>query len=131
MLNDGRLGNMLQLWEPWWNQKEESLVEELGEGAKAKIPGCPAVVENITDLNKLLPVSRVNEPSRVLPAIEFRWHPLYFATCYIFQKSRPADTVVFSVVNVLYSYCYVCRLHNGEHMDTPAQSAEVSSQILS
>ena len=60
MLNDGRLGNMLQLWEPWWNQKEESLVEELGEGAKAKTSRCPTVVQNITDLNKLLPVSNLN-----------------------------------------------------------------------
>ncbi len=48
----------------------------------------------------------------------------------VFQKSRPADTVVFAVVNVLFSYCYVCRLHNGEHQDTPAQCVEVRKRLV-
>ena len=65
MLNDGRLGNMLKLWEAWWSEKEEHLVEELGEEAKFSKSSCPAMAANIADLNKLLPVSMKNKCIRI------------------------------------------------------------------
>ncbi len=111
MLKDGRLGNMLELWQPWWTNQSEGLVQEVTDnkgsgsakssqsaegslGANKDTSSHPPIVANIPDLNRLLP------------------------------KSRPADNVVFSVVNILYGYCYVTRLHNGDHMETPGQSVE-------
>ncbi len=111
MLKDGRLANMLELWQPWWTNHSEALVQDVtdnkgslgaqsSQGAESSVgapkdPNShPKILSNIPDLNRLLP------------------------------KSRPADNVVFSVINILYGYCYVTRLHNGDHLETPGQCVE-------
>ncbi|XP_060079858.1 zinc finger HIT domain-containing protein 2-like [Ylistrum balloti] len=42
----------------------------------------------------------------------------------LLPKSKPSSGVKYSVVGSLYAYCFVCRLHNGDHWDTPVESAQ-------
>ena len=40
----------------------------------------------------------------------------------------PSPHMPYSIVNVLYGYAYVARLHNGSHGDTPLQTMKVSAR---
>ncbi|XP_033757836.1 zinc finger HIT domain-containing protein 2-like [Pecten maximus] len=42
----------------------------------------------------------------------------------LLPKSKPSSGVKYNVVGALYAYCFVCRLHNGGHWDTPVESAK-------
>ncbi|XP_021374259.1 zinc finger HIT domain-containing protein 2-like isoform X2 [Mizuhopecten yessoensis] len=42
----------------------------------------------------------------------------------LLPKSKPSSGVKYNVVGALYAYCFVCRLHNGGHWDTPVESAQ-------
>ena len=51
MLEDGQLGNMVELWEPWWTKP--SLVEEVGVEAVSKPSVCPKMVDSVGDIDTL------------------------------------------------------------------------------
>ncbi|XP_041373051.1 zinc finger HIT domain-containing protein 2-like [Gigantopelta aegis] len=58
------------------------------------LPGQPPIVENLPDITKLL------------------------------TKSHPSSDIRYNMVNVLYSYAFVCRLHNGGHVDCPTDAVQ-------
>ncbi|XP_069115707.1 zinc finger HIT domain-containing protein 2-like isoform X2 [Argopecten irradians] len=92
MTRDGRLGQLVEVWTPWWSPQSKQLILDQDDPAvKSKFP---KVKMNITDLAILLP------------------------------KSKPSSGVKYTVVGALYAYCFVCRLHNGGHWDTPVESAQ-------
>lgn len=97
MTNDGRLGNLLQVWTPWWNEKIKP-VEELDETVEITNVK-PEIVTDIPDITKLL------------------------------TKSKPSADVKHNIVNILYSYAFVCRLYNGEYRDCPIDSVEMLLDI--
>lgn len=39
-------------------------------------------------------------------------------------KTKPSSDVKYNVINLLYTYCYVCRLHNGDQVSMAAESAD-------
>ncbi|GAB1603183.1 zinc finger HIT domain-containing protein 2-like [Argonauta hians] len=41
----------------------------------------------------------------------------------ILKNSKPSSDLRFTVISVVYSYAYVCRLHNGDHLSTPLDCA--------
>ncbi|XP_064649656.1 zinc finger HIT domain-containing protein 2-like [Lineus longissimus] len=52
MVEDGRLGNMMELWEPWWNIKETNLVEEVGKTKSNQRH--PEILNRLPDVTKIL-----------------------------------------------------------------------------
>lgn len=58
----------------------------------------PAIQKNITDISTLL------------------------------SKGKPSADLKNNVINVLYAYCFVCRLYNGDHLSFPI---EVTKEVLS
>ncbi|ESP02359.1 hypothetical protein LOTGIDRAFT_138548 [Lottia gigantea] len=97
LLKDGHVGNLVEVWTPWWKETRE-LIEEVDEkGKKSKKQtksNKPKLLKNIPDINTLI-------------------------------KTKPSPDIRNNMVNVLYSYAFVCRLHNGGHFDCPVNSAEV------
>lgn len=86
MTKDGRLGNLLEVWTPWWNKP--NLVAELDN---ANPFSQPIVWSDIPNFSTLL-------------------------------KTRPSVEVKYSVVNILYCYVFVSRLHNGDHVAMATES---------
>ncbi|XP_071158929.1 zinc finger HIT domain-containing protein 2-like [Mytilus edulis] len=46
----------------------------------------------------------------------------------LLSKGKPSADLKNNVINVLYAYCFVCRLYNGDHMSFPI---EVTKEVLS
>ncbi|XP_046353047.2 zinc finger HIT domain-containing protein 2-like [Haliotis rufescens] len=42
----------------------------------------------------------------------------------LLKKSKPSSDLRFCLVNVIYSYAFVTRLHNGSHLESPLESAQ-------
>jgi len=102
MLKDGRLGNLVELWEPWWKEKKTNLIEEVGTEKKNKEKAKhPSVMKNIADIGTIL------------------------------KNSLPSDQMPYILCGVLYGYAYVTRLHNGEHMEGASQAAQDVQTLLS
>ncbi|XP_062595002.1 zinc finger HIT domain-containing protein 2-like [Saccostrea cucullata] len=54
MVKDGHLGNLVEIWTPWWNVKEE----KISEVDSVKETQIPAVIQKIPDISKLLTKSK-------------------------------------------------------------------------
>lgn len=93
MVGDGRLGNLVELWTPWWTAPTP-LVSEVKENLEnAKSTSVPNILQEIPNISQIL-------------------------------KSKPSSDVRYNVINVLYTYCYVCRLHNGDQVSMATECAE-------
>ncbi|VDI43009.1 Hypothetical predicted protein [Mytilus galloprovincialis] len=46
----------------------------------------------------------------------------------LLSKGKPSADLKNNVINVLYAYCFVCRLYNGDHISFPI---EVTKEVLS
>jgi len=93
MLDDGRLGNMIEIWQPWWRTNTENKVVQFAhEETVVKKSSVPKGFKDIIDIKTLL------------------------------RNSPPADSLCYSVVQVLYAYVYITRFHNGEYMTNVEQA---------
>lgn len=97
MVSDGRLGNLMDIWTPWWSPGAMPLVTEVTTEADKKLKqmvgGKPDILANIPKLSAL-------------------------------TKAVPASDIKYSIVNILYAYAFICRLHNGEHAAMATESAK-------
>ena len=50
---------------------------------------------------------------------------MYTCFLYLFQKGKPSADIKNNVVNVLYAYCFICRLYNGDHLSFPTEASKV------
>ena len=100
MVQDGRLANMIELWKPWWLCQYQ-LVEDVTseEGAAAEAQQHPQVITSIPEFSKLMP------------------------------RGNPAESIQFNIVNVLFGYAYIMRLHNGDVCDVMTQCAHELLQV--
>ncbi|XP_046543965.1 zinc finger HIT domain-containing protein 2-like isoform X1 [Haliotis rubra] len=95
MLEDGRLANLVEVWTPWWVKvKPSSETEEEVDKLEHDGKSQPQILSDIPDINILL------------------------------KKSKPSSDLRFCLVNVLYSYAFITRLHNGNHLESPLESAQ-------
>ena len=39
-------------------------------------------------------------------------------------KSKPSSDIKYNIINILYGYAFICRLHNGEHLANTLDSSE-------
>jgi len=87
MIEDGRLGNMIDIWQPWWKSHTVNKIVEITTITKSVVENTPVpkCIKNIPDLKMLL------------------------------HNSDPSDSICFGVVQALYGYAYITRFHNGEH----------------
>ena len=90
---------MHEYWKPWWTLYKPSLVEELENEANNGASASSQV--------KGLPLIMKN----ILKLTELISRP-------------PSKLVKYSVVNILLSYCYVCRFFNGDHLAIPIDASE-------
>ncbi|KAL3861868.1 hypothetical protein ACJMK2_007882 [Sinanodonta woodiana] len=42
----------------------------------------------------------------------------------LLPKSKPSSDIKYNVINLLYGYAFICRLHNGEHCETAVESCQ-------
>ncbi|XP_050417287.2 zinc finger HIT domain-containing protein 2 [Patella vulgata] len=97
LLHNGCLGNLVEIWTPWWTESKD-LIEEVEQTdcdkKKDKKKSCkPVLLSNIPDISTLI-------------------------------KVKPSSDIRNNMINILYSYAFICRLHNGGHFDNPVESAE-------
>ncbi|KAK3107832.1 hypothetical protein FSP39_023131 [Pinctada imbricata] len=92
MTADGRLGNLVEVWTPWWQVKDNK-IQEVGKDS-SKSSNLPNIVKDIPDIATLL------------------------------KNSKPSADLKNNVINILYAYAFVCRLHNGDHMTSCVESAK-------
>ena len=90
MSNDGRLGNLLEVWTPWWFNQTHNIV--IDDDSKEKTAQ-PNIVADIPNMSSLI-------------------------------KSKPSFEMKYNVVNVLYCYVFVSRLHNGDHVAMATESTQ-------
>ncbi|XP_060580861.1 uncharacterized protein LOC132737579, partial [Ruditapes philippinarum] len=99
MVGDGRLGNLVEIWTPWWIATASLVTEVEGSSSSAKsraLSAVPNICQEIPNISNIL-------------------------------KSKPSADVKYNVINVLFVYCYVCRLHNGEQV---TMATECAADIL-
>ncbi|XP_045163434.2 zinc finger HIT domain-containing protein 2-like [Mercenaria mercenaria] len=97
MVGDGRLGNLVEIWSPWWSASPSLVTEVEDSLSGARSPSAvPSILPDIPNISQIL-------------------------------KSKPSADVKYNVINVLYVYCYVCRLHNGEQV---SMATECAADIL-
>ncbi|KAL4220931.1 hypothetical protein ACF0H5_019197 [Mactra antiquata] len=94
MTNDGRLGNLVEVWTPWWIQSVPLVTEVEKSGNKGS--------NSYKNLDTIVKVAHISE----------------------ILKSKPSSHVKYDVINVLYSYCFVSRLYNGEHVTMVTESVD-------
>ncbi|KAK3761332.1 hypothetical protein RRG08_060902 [Elysia crispata] len=96
MLQDGRLAHLIELWTPWWRCAENQKLVLENEAVNRKQNGrkIPEILPNIPDINNLL------------------------------KNNRPSSECKFDLLNVLFSYAFVTRLHNGCHQECPMDSTQ-------
>ncbi|BFZ17816.1 hypothetical protein BsWGS_20855 [Bradybaena similaris] len=97
MLLDGRLARLIEIWTPWWRcQENHTLVKEQPRVVSPCEGGrsMPDIIEDIPDISTLL------------------------------KNGQPAIECRFDLINILYGYCFVSRIHNGCHKECPVDSSQ-------
>lgn len=97
MASDGRLGSLLEVWTPWW-LKSRSKVTEVKDNSSLKIKG-----------------TGTSDDPVIVPEI---------ANLSTLLKIKPSAEVKYNVVNILYCYVFVSRLHNGDHVAMAKESVQ-------
>ena len=98
MVKDGRLGNLVEIWRPWWIPSDLKLVtpvdgtESSPDDIDSSANETPSVKSDIVPISNLL--------RRVMPSVD----------------------VKYNVISVLYSYAFICRLHNGDQVKNLLES---------
>ncbi|XP_076090400.1 zinc finger HIT domain-containing protein 2-like [Mytilus galloprovincialis] len=109
LMAGGELSTLVEVWTPWWKDKLSTLIEVWMPWWNDKVliseikekkekTRIPAIQKDITDISTLL------------------------------SKGKPSADLKNNVINVLYAYCFVCRLYNGDHISFPI---EVTKEVLS
>ncbi|XP_077863313.1 zinc finger HIT domain-containing protein 2-like [Saccoglossus kowalevskii] len=108
LIKDGGVEGIVDVWTPWWNAQDKHLIEELKlennadslqNDASTSEHEIPNIVDKIPKLTDLL------------------------------KSQKPADSVQFNLLEVLFIYAYVIRLYNGSHFDLPVQTMQDILQV--
>ncbi|XP_055877529.1 zinc finger HIT domain-containing protein 2-like isoform X1 [Biomphalaria glabrata] len=95
MYLDGRIATLIELWTPWWRSKKNNkLVTDKLEDDVKVEEKIPESLTDVPDINILL------------------------------KSKRPSANLRFDLINILFSYAYVCRIHNGTHLECPVDSCQ-------
>ncbi|RUS73311.1 hypothetical protein EGW08_018922 [Elysia chlorotica] len=96
MLQDGRMAHLIELWIPWWRcpKNQKLVLENDTVDKKQKGDKMPEILPNIADINNLL------------------------------KNNRPSSECKFDLLNVLFGYAFVSRIHNGCHQECPMDSTQ-------
>ncbi|XP_019634334.1 PREDICTED: zinc finger HIT domain-containing protein 2-like [Branchiostoma belcheri] len=109
VVEKGMLGEMLEMWTPWWSlsQEQASLIEEVGTQQDS--------VTKETEIR-----TNTNSPPALMAKIPKLSSLL---------KGQPSESIKYNIVNILHCYAYVVRLHNGDHFTVPRQAAQELLQL--
>ncbi|XP_059162073.1 zinc finger HIT domain-containing protein 2-like [Physella acuta] len=103
-LQDGRLSHLIEIWTPWWRSEiNHSLISEQEKNNKSAKEQMPTCLPDVPDINDIL------------------------------KKNKPSANLRFNLINILFSYAYITRVHNGNHLECPFDSAQdlmESCQVL-
>lgn len=94
-ISDGRIGNVLEVWTPWWEVAKER--------------------ENKT--NKIQVIDD-NESTDVFPTIEKE----HIVPLHTLIKTQPSPLLQFNLLEILYSYIYTIRIFNGDLISDSLES---------
>ncbi|KAI8816454.1 uncharacterized protein EV422DRAFT_545243 [Fimicolochytrium jonesii] len=92
----------LSLWEPWWEaeQNRTPLVQDMEESANSE----PCRVEETSPVPKIIP--RIKKMSQL-------------------KSAKPADDLIFNVVEIIGAYAFMCRYLNGDWSEDPIEGARI------
>ncbi|XP_062500058.1 zinc finger HIT domain-containing protein 2-like [Corticium candelabrum] len=96
LLQTGEMADSIALHTPWWERAGciRALVEVVGDEGGRTNTNVPDVMGGIPPLGRLL------------------------------KATPPAVQLKYNAVSILYSYCYIVRLYNGDHMDMAVEAAQ-------
>lgn len=116
MLMDGRIGNMIELWQPWWTVKQE-LVEDVSSTSD----DCqqPQILKSVPEFCKLMPDV---QPSKTLPYNVIN-ALLSYAYVMRLHNGEIADVPVQSASEIL-------QLSDSLHQGTFPQTSEAIHSVL-
>ncbi|KAL0030868.1 hypothetical protein WJX77_010687 [Trebouxia sp. C0004] len=110
----GKLNNMVQIWTPWWNLPEAATVQlsasgihrvsvqyQENGGAGTAVSGLPAAP---------------NQPLPLLASL---------------TKVPPSPLLQWQLLDIIYTYCFVMRLYNGDYSSDPQEAAMTALQVSS
>ena len=98
MVKDGRLGHLVEIWRPWWIPADAKLVTPVADTESSSDDTDSSAHETPSVKSDIIPISNL-------------------------LKSKPSSDVKYNVISVLYSYTFICRLHNGEQVKNALESA--------
>lgn len=99
MISDGQLGSLIEIWNPWWNYKDNRKVKDFEEIENKSPSQMPAINKNVLPISVLL------------------------------RNCKPSANIRYTVISVLYAYAYICRIYNGDHLNTPIDSAKAILEL--
>lgn len=94
MLQDGRLAKLIEIWTPWWKVGANHKLVKDDNKDMDERTTVPDIESDIPDINALL------------------------------KNSKPSSNCRFDVLNILVSYVFMARLHNGGHAECPVDSLQ-------
>ncbi|XP_033641703.1 zinc finger HIT domain-containing protein 2-like [Asterias rubens] len=139
VLHAGKLGALVPIWKPWWESHEADLIKVIDNDpppsskAPPQPPRQPSYIDEIEeDLEKvvndlgikddqttdqdLVEEAASSNPPKILKKIA--------KLSEVLRSKKASDSVIYNLLNILYSYAYVVRLYNGAHRDLPIQLAK-------
>lgn len=109
----GELSKLIEPWTPWWKKPSARLISLSPDGCQ--------LVKTLDELPSTDPEDNVSEfpagPESPLPPLKQLIH------------GEPSSLLSVHLVDVLYSYCFTLRLHNGDWHSDPLGAATVALSI--
>ncbi|WAR15215.1 ZNHI2-like protein [Mya arenaria] len=142
MTTDGRLGNLVDLWVPWWETHLPMVTEvkrlpekpsDQSDRSSTKLEKSSKKLERISEKSSKKSVSfeksevspeRSDEEVQMSSGSNCPKILAQIPQMFDLIKTKPSADMKCNVVNVLYGYAYVSRLHNGDHVTMATESAE-------
>ncbi|DBA99918.1 TPA: hypothetical protein ACH3X1_013802 [Trebouxia sp. C0004] len=107
----GKLNNMVQIWTPWWNLPEAATVQLSASGIHRV---SVQYQENGTAVSGL--PAAPNQPLPLLASL---------------TKVPPSPLLQWQLLDIIYTYCFVMRLYNGDYSSDPQEAAMTALQVSS
>ncbi|KAL0051597.1 hypothetical protein WJX82_010553 [Trebouxia sp. C0006] len=106
----GRLNNMVQIWTPWWNLPEAGTVQLSASGTHRV---------SVQDQENGTASGGTATAVSGLPAAPSQPLPLLASL----TKVPPSPLLPWQLLDILYTYCFVMRLYNGDYSSDPQEAA--------
>lgn len=114
-----------KIWEKLTKSEKEEFQKMISNGQLGGIIEIWTPWWNYKDNRKVKDIEEVEKNTPQSPSI--RENILNISE--LLRNCQPSVNIKYTVVSVLYAYTYICRLHNGDHLSTPTDSAKALLEL--